>query len=69
MQHHKNTDSDFVEFVFLLQKCTAKFSFVQNKLRNHLGLETASKLVTCYKLLNAEACRSLTGRLLIASYA
>lgn len=55
-------DKKFTTFASHLQTCVASsagierifsnFSFVQTKLRNRLGLETASKLVTCYKMLN-----------------
>ena len=55
-------DKQITTFVSHLQSCVAfsagierifsNLSFIQTKLRNRLGLETASKLVTCYKMLN-----------------
>lgn len=36
-----------------IERIFSNFSFVHNKLRNCLGLETASKLVFCYKLLQS----------------
>ena len=55
-------NEEFLNFVIHLHNCPSSsagierlfsnYSFVQNKLRNRLGLEKASKLVVCYKMLN-----------------
>jgi len=66
---HKNNDfpTDFINFVMHLHNCPASsasiervfsnLSFIQNKIRNKLGTDTASKLIFCYKMLNSK-CES-----------
>lgn len=56
--------ADFINFVMHLHNCPASsasiervfsnLSFIQNKIRNRLGIDTANKLVFCYKMLNGK---------------
>ena len=65
----KNDDfpADLINFIIHLHNCPASsasiervfsnLSFIQNKVRNRLGIDTANKLVFCYKMLNGK-CES-----------
>lgn len=62
-------NQEFLNFIIHLHNCPSSsagierlfsnYSFVQNKLRNRLGLEKASKLVVCYKMLNKKGAAEL----------
>ena len=65
MAKNSAIDKKFLEFAIHLFRCIpssasierifSNFSFIQNKLRNRLGIDKASKLVMAYKMLNSQA--------------
>lgn len=65
LQKNDDFPAEFINFVMHLhnypassasiERVFSNLSFIQNKIRNKLGVDTANKLVFCYKMLNGKS--------------